>query len=231
MLRLEAVSKTFARRGSAVVALQPTTLEIAAGEYVAVVGPSGSGKTTLLSVLGGMLAPTSGQVLLDGQSLYRMSVKARTGLRGRKIGFVFQTFNLVPYLTALENVQVPLYLAGAAPKDQRRRALAVLERVGLADRVHHKPSELSVGQQQRVALARTLANDPALILADEPTGNLDPATREQVLGMFDQFHAEGRTLLMVTHDPAAAARAPRTLRLEDGGVMDERHGVASLQVA
>lgn len=231
MLRLEAVSKTFTRRGATVVALQPTTLEIAAGDYVAVAGPSGSGKTTLLSVLGGMLAPTSGKVVLDGHSLYGMCVKERTCLRGRKIGFVFQTFNLVPYLTALENVQVPLYLAGFAPNEQRRRALAALERVGLSDRVHHKPSELSVGQQQRVALARTLANDPALILADEPTGNLDPATRAQVLTMFDEFHAEGRTLMMVTHDPAAAARAPRTLRLVDGQVTDERRGAGHLQVA
>jgi len=218
MLRLEAVSKTFTRRGSAVVALQPTTLEIATGDYVAVVGPSGSGKTTLLSVLGGMLAPTSGQVILDGHSLYAMSVKARTALRGRKIGFVFQTFNLVPYLTALENVQVPLYLTGVAPKEQRRRALAVLERVGLADRVDHKPSELSVGQQQRVALARTLANDPALILADEPTGNLDPATREQVLRMFAELNREGRTVIMVTHDPVAARCAGRSLTLQDGSV-------------
>lgn len=231
MLRLQAVSKIFHRRGAAVTALQPTTLEIAAGEYVAVVGPSGSGKTTLLSVVGGMLAPTNGQVILDGHSLYELSVKERTGLRGRKIGFVFQTFNLVPYLTALENVQVPLYLAGISAREQRRRAQSVLERVGLADRVQHKPGQLSVGQQQRVALARTLANDPALILADEPTGNLDPATREQVLELFDGFHAEGRTLVMVTHDPAAAARAQRTLRLEQGSVCADRPGGERLRVA
>ncbi len=218
MLRMEAVSKTFTRRGSAVVALRPTSLGIAAGEYVAVVGPSGSGKTTLLSVLGGMLAPTSGAVVLDGSSLYDLPVRQRAELRGRKIGFVFQTFNLVPYLSALENVQVPLYLSGLAPKEQRRRALAVLERAGLADRVHHKPSELSVGQQQRVALARTLANDPALILADEPTGNLDPDTRVQVLGMLGEFNREGRTVVMVTHDPTAARRAGRVLQLHAGAV-------------
>ena len=219
MLRLEAVSKTFTRPGSAVVALRATSLEIAAGEYVAVVGPSGSGKTTLLSILGGMLAPTSGQVVLDGRSLYDLSVGERTQLRGRKIGFVFQTFNLVPYLSALENVQVPLYLSGLAPKEQRRRALAVLERVGLADRVHHKPGELSVGQQQRVALARTLANDPALILADEPTGNLDPDTRVQVLEMLGAFRREGRTIVMVTHDPVAARCARRVLKLQAGTVV------------
>jgi putative ABC transport system ATP-binding protein len=230
MLRLEGVSKTFSRRGAEVVALRPTTLEIGAGEYVALVGPSGSGKTTLLSVIGGMMAPTSGEVILDGRSIYGMSVKERARLRGRKIGFVFQTFNLVPYLTALENVQVPLFLAGVASGHQRRGALSALERVGLADRVLHLPNELSVGQQQRVALARMLVNDPALILADEPTGNLDPATREQVLGMFDEFHAEGRTLMMVTHDPGAASRAPRALRLENGQVTEERR-VGALQVA
>jgi len=230
MLRLEAVSKTFQRRGCPVVALQPTSLEVNAGEYVAVVGPSGSGKTTLLSILGGMLAPSSGKVYLDGQSLYDLSVTRRTQMRGSRIGFVFQTFNLVPYLTALQNVQIPLYLSGKSPREQRRLAQAVLERLGLGDRMQHKPGELSVGQQQRVALARTLANDPALILADEPTGNLDPETREQVLQLFDQFHAEGRTLMMVTHDPAAAARAPRTLRLVGGGVT-ELSTVGRVQVA
>jgi putative ABC transport system ATP-binding protein len=219
MVRLEAVGKTFTRRGSVVEALRPTTLEIAAGEYVAVVGPSGSGKTTLLSVLGGMLAPTGGKVVLDGRSLYELSVRSRAELRGRKIGFVFQTFNLLPYLSALENVQIPLYLLGLAPKEQRRRALAVLARVGLADRVHHKPGELSVGQQQRVALARTLANDPALILADEPTGNLDPDTRAHVLDLFAEFNREGRTVVMVTHDPVAARRARRSIRLQAGAVL------------
>jgi putative ABC transport system ATP-binding protein len=231
MLRLEGVSKTFRRRGVAVTALHPTTLEIGAGEYVAVVGPSGSGKTTLLSVLGGMLAPTCGTVALDGQSLYGLSVRERTRLRGRKVGFVFQTFNLVPYLTALENVQVPLYLAGLAPREQQRRAAAVLERVGLADRAHHKPGELSVGQQQRVALARTLANDPALVLADEPTGNLDPATRAQVLEMIEGFHRDGRTVVMVTHDPVAAQQARRVLRLDGGRVSGDERGQGTLRAA
>ena len=221
MLRLEMAGKTFNRRDASVTALQPTTLEIAAGEYVAVVGPSGSGKTTLLSLLGAMLAPTSGKVLLDGQSLYDLPVKARTELRGRKIGFVFQTFNLVPYLTVLENVQVPIYLAGLDVKEQCERAKKLLEKVGLADRMNHKPSELSVGQQQRAALARTLANDPEFILADEPTGNLDPAMRELVLKMLDEFHTEGHTIIMVTHDATAAARAQRKLRLNDGSVTAE----------
>jgi putative ABC transport system ATP-binding protein len=219
MLRAEAVGKSYRTRGSTVAALRPTTLEVAAGEFVAVVGPSGSGKTTLLSILGGMLAPTTGRVWLDGQPLYELPVKSRTELRRRKVGFVFQTFNLVPYLTALENVQVPLYLNGAPPREQRRRALELLERVGLADRVGHRPAELSVGQQQRVALARTLANDPALILADEPTGNLDPDTREQVFDFLEEFRREGRTIVLVTHDPALAGRAGRTLTLVRGEVL------------
>jgi putative ABC transport system ATP-binding protein len=231
MLRLENVSKVYGRGGQTVVALQPTTLHLAAGEYVAVVGPSGSGKSTLLTVLGGMLAPTTGQVFFGGQSLYDLALAKRAALRGKQMGFVFQTFNLISYLSALENVQMPLFLAGLSPRVQRERALAVLDRVGLADRIHHKPSELSVGQQQRVALARTLANDPALILADEPTGNLDPRTREQVLDLFDQFHAEGRTIITVTHDPQAARRANRILCLEAGTVTEFRDPARVMHVA
>ena len=216
MLRLESVSKTFARQGMPVAALQPTSLEIAAGEYVAVVGPSGSGKTTLLSVLGGMLAPTEGRVYLDEVSLYDLSIRHRAQLRGRQLGFVFQTFNLLPYLTALENVQVPLFLAGLPAIAQRQKAAALLERLGLADRMTHRPCELSCGQQQRVALARTLANDPAVIRADEPTGNLDAAARHQVLDALSTCHREGRTIVLVTHDPVAARPAGRVLNLEQG---------------
>jgi putative ABC transport system ATP-binding protein len=218
MLKLNHISKQYQRYGSAVTALQATTLDIADGEYVAIVGPSGSGKTTLLSILGGMLAPSTGKMQLGTESLYDLSVSARTRLRGAKIGFIFQTFNLIPYLTALENVQMPLCLGGVPKEQQVERARQTLERVGLGDRMQHLPSELSVGQQQRVALARTLAINPALILADEPTGNLDPETREQVLAMFDEIHREGRTLIVVTHDPACAARAQRTLRLVNGAL-------------
>ncbi|HTU21985.1 MAG TPA: ABC transporter ATP-binding protein [Gemmataceae bacterium] len=218
MPRLDNVRKSYARRGRTVEALRPTTLDIGAGEFVAMVGPSGSGKTTLLSIVGGMLAPDSGTVWLDGQSLYDLPLGERTRLRRQRIGFVFQSFNLVSYLTAVENVQVPLYLAGAAPRQQRRRAVHLLERLSLGERLGHRPAELSVGQQQRVALARTLANDPALILADEPTGNLDPDMREQVLGLLEEFRREGRTVVMVTHDPAAAARADRVLPLIAGEI-------------
>lgn len=216
MFHLQGITKIYRKRRQEVTAFHADQLDIAAGEYVAVVGPSGSGKTTLLSLLGGMLSPDSGQVLFDGQSLYDLSLIERTRLRRERIGFVFQTFNLVPYLTALENVQVPLYLNGVAAIEQRSRAAALLEQLGLGNRLDHKPCELSTGQQQRVALARTLANDPKLILADEPTGNLDPESREAILSLFDGFVRDGRTIVMVTHDPAAAARASRRLRLDEG---------------
>ena len=226
MLQLQGVTRIYSKRGHSVTALSAETLDIAKGEYVAVVGPSGSGKTTLLSTLGGMLSPTAGQVLLDGVSLYEQSVARRAQLRRESIGFVFQTFNLVPYLTAVENVQVPLYLAGLHKAEQRARAVWLLERIGLADRLQHKPSELSIGQQQRVALARTLANDPPVILADEPTGNLDAESRERVLEFLDELHRQGRTIVMVTHDVQAAARAQRKLCLRDGVVLGESHDAA-----
>ena len=230
MIQLQDISKIYRRRQQEVVAFKAASLEISAGEYVAVVGPSGSGKTTLLSMLGGMLSPDSGKVWFGGESLYELSVAERTRLRRERIGFVFQTFNLVPYLTALENVQIPLFLCGVSKAAQRDRAVALLEQVGLGNRTDHKPSELSTGQQQRVALARTLANNPQLILADEPTGNLDPDSREAVLAMFDNFVREGRTIVMVTHDPAAAARAARRLCLTEGQIVDPDE-VSSKRVA
>jgi putative ABC transport system ATP-binding protein len=221
MFHLQGITKIYRKRRQEVTAFRADQLDIAAGEYVAVVGPSGSGKTTLLSLLGGMLSPDSGKVLFDGQSLYDLSLNERTRLRRARIGFVFQTFNLVPYLTALENVQVPLYLGGIEASEQRDRATALLEQVGLGNRYDHKPCELSTGQQQRVALARTLANNPQLILADEPTGNLDPDSREAILSLFDGFVGDGRTIVMVTHDPAAAERAARKVLLRDGAVVTE----------
>jgi putative ABC transport system ATP-binding protein len=221
MFRLQDASKQYRHKDGEVVALQPTTLEIARGEFVAVVGPSGSGKTTLLSMLGGMLAPSSGKVWLDGQSIYDSTAFERAEIRQHKLGFVFQTFNLIPYLSALENVQVPLMLRRAPNAADAERIMSLLSKVGLELRAHHKPSELSVGQQQRVALARTLANDPAVILADEPTGNLDPETREQVLAFLDDRRHEGRTVIMVTHDPAAAAKATRVVKLYDGAIVSD----------
>jgi putative ABC transport system ATP-binding protein len=221
MFRLQDASKHYRHKNAEVVALQSTTLEISQGEFVAVIGPSGSGKTTLLSTLGGMLAPSTGKVWLDDQSLYDTSPTERARIRQQRLGFVFQTFNLIPYLTALENVQVPLMLAESSSAEQQELTVKLLARVGLEDRVHHKPSELSIGQQQRVALARTLANDPAIILADEPTGNLDPQTRQQVLGFLEELCCEGRTVIMVTHDPVAAERATRTIKLAEGAVVSD----------
>jgi putative ABC transport system ATP-binding protein len=223
MLALQSVSKTYTHRGRTVKALDAATLEVQNGDFIAVVGPSGSGKSTLLLTLGGMLSPASGRVLVDDQSLYEMSTDKRAELRRKKIGFVFQTFNLVPYLTALENVQVPLLLAGINGRTQQERASSLLTRLGLADRLDHKPSELSVGQQQRVALARMLANDPAVVLADEPTGNLDPDTSGKIIDFLAEVNHEGRTVVMVTHDMRAAQRAKRILKLADGAITpDER---------
>lgn len=231
MLKMENVCKTYSHRGQAVKALDDATIHIPRGDFVSLVGPSGSGKSTLLLMLGGMLSPSQGRVFVDGQSVYDLSLKDRAQLRGTKLGFVFQTFNLVPYLSALENVQIPLFLAKIDEKTQNQRATSLLERVGLADRIHHKPCELSVGQQQRVALARMLANDPAVILADEPTGNLDPETSQQVIGYLEEFNREGRTIVMVTHDPRAAERAKRTLRLQAGTIAAHAAGEESTWAA
>jgi len=228
---MDSVSKKYLHRGQYVTALDNASVSIPKGDFVSLVGPSGSGKSTLLLMLGGMLSPTSGQVFLDGQSLYALSPNGRAELRKQKLGFVFQTFNLVPYLTALENVQVPLYLAEVEADLQRDQAMALLERLGLGERIHHKPCELSVGQQQRVALARMLANDPAVVLADEPTGNLDPDTSRQIIEFFEEINDEGKTIVMVTHDPRAAERARRTLRLANGQILPEAIATEQLHVA
>jgi putative ABC transport system ATP-binding protein len=221
MFQLKNVTKTYERRGETVNAINETSLSIGDNEFIALVGPSGSGKTTLLSLLGGMMGPTSGEVLFRGESIYDMSLNERTNLRLKSLGFVFQSFNLVPWLSAIENVQVPLSLAGELASVQQERAAELLHRVGLSDRMHHLPSELSQGQQQRVALARTLANDPQVILADEPTGNLDPESREQVMNLLSEFQSEGRCIVMVTHDQFAAKHAQRSLRLVDGVIVEE----------
>jgi putative ABC transport system ATP-binding protein len=219
MLKMENVSKVYKHRGQTVTALDKATVEIPRGDFVSVVGPSGSGKSTLLLMLGGMLSPSQGRILMEDQSVYDMNPSDRARLRREKVGFVFQTFNLVTYLSALENVQIPLFLAKMDDDAQEQRAVALLERVGLGDRLHHKPCELSVGQQQRVALARMLANDPAVILADEPTGNLDPENSRQIIGFLEEFNQEGRTIVMVTHDPRAARRAKRLLKLTLGTIV------------
>lgn len=231
MLKMEAVTKSYNHRGPSLTVLSDLTAEIPRGDFVSIVGPSGSGKSTLLLMLGGMLSPSSGRVVLDGDSLYDLEPEQRTAVRREKIGFVFQTFNLVPYLSALENVQVPLFLRGATHEEQKERAARLLQRLGLGDRVEHKPFELSVGQQQRVALARMLANDPSVILADEPTGSLDPETSSQVIAFLEQMNQEGRTVVMVTHASEVARKAKRTLRLDDGRILEEKRNRTLTNVA
>jgi putative ABC transport system ATP-binding protein len=227
VIRMEAVSKHYHHRGQLVKALDGADLDVKEGEFVSIVGPSGSGKSTLLLSLGGMLTPTSGSVHLNGQSLYDLSPDHRARTRRQKIGFVFQTFNLIPYLTALENVQVPLMLARTDGSTQDRVAVSLLERVGLAGRLHHKPSELSVGQQQRVALARMLVNDPEIVLADEPTGSLDPDTTSEITEFLVELNSDGKTIIMVTHNQETAARAQRMLWLVEGKVYSEKPKRAS----
>lgn len=213
MLQIESICKDYTRGRDVVHALHPTTLNVSPGDFIAIVGPSGSGKSTLLSMIGGMLSPTSGQVNFQGQSLYDINVKQRARVRNEQIGFLFQSFNLVPYLSALENVQLPLSLYGTNRQGQAR---GLLQRFGLGERLDHKPAELSAGQQQRVALARTLAMEPALILADEPTGNLDSESRDLVIGTLRELCAEGRTIMLVTHDATVAASAQRVFQIREG---------------
>jgi putative ABC transport system ATP-binding protein len=218
MLRFENVTKIYEHRRAPVTGLDGVSLHVEQGEFIAVVGPSGSGKTTLLVTAGAMLHPTTGKVLLDDRDVFSLSLPEIAALRLEKIGFVFQTFNLIPYLTAQQNVMAPLMLAKKSTEEQSRRARELLTRVGLEQRIDHKPGELSVGQQQRVALARMLANDPPFILADEPTGNLDPDTSREAMDFLTELNEEGKTIVMVTHDPAAAERATRTLRLVEGRI-------------
>ncbi len=201
---------------SRVRALRGVSIAVPDGDFLAVTGPSGSGKSTLLHLLGGVDTPTSGEVVFLGRDLARMSVEERAALRLEQVGLVFQRFHLLPMLTALENVELPLAAARVPRKLRRARAAAVLERVALADRLHHRPGELSGGECQRVAIARALANEPAVVLADEPTGELDLATSRQVLALFQSLNADGTTLVVATHDLELAAGARRSIEVVDG---------------
>jgi len=213
--------KVYRMDGLAVEALRGVNLTVEAGEFVALVGPSGSGKSTLLHLIGAMDTPTRGEMRLNGRGLAQMSDAERTRLRCHEIGFVFQTFNLLPTLSVLENVEIALRLAGVAGREGRTRATELLERVGLGGRMRHLPRQLSGGERQRVAIARALANQPALLLADEPTGNLDSATGQAIVDLFRQFNAEGQTIVMVTHNPEVAAQAVRVMRMRDGKLMGQ----------
>jgi len=203
-----------------VEALRGVSLRIEEGDYLAIMGASGSGKSTLLNLLGCLDRPTSGRYLLGGEDVSQLSDAELSEVRGRRIGFVFQSFNLIPQLSALDNIEVPLFYQGMHRRDRRRRATALAEQVGLGQRARHKPMELSGGEQQRVAIARALANDPLIILADEPTGNLDSKTGLDILTIFDDLAARGRTLIVVTHDENIARRAHRTVRLADGRLVN-----------
>jgi putative ABC transport system ATP-binding protein len=217
------VSKTYGHDDVVVRAVDRVDFVVERGDYVAVMGASGSGKSTLMNILGCLDAPTSGRYSLDGVDTRRLDERRQSMIRNRKIGFIFQSFNLIPRTTALSNVELPLAYAGVRGGERRRRAVRALERVGLAERVHHKPSELSGGQQQRVAIARAIATDPVLLLADEPTGALDSHSTTEVLALFDELNAAGRTIVVITHEDEVAEHAKRVLRMRDGRIVsDER---------
>lgn len=223
MVRLERLVKVYGKPGTSVevVAVRGISLTFFEGEYVAICGHSGSGKSTLLNLLGCLDRPTAGHYYLGGEDVSRLNDDELSEIRGRRLGFVFQSFNLIPQLTVLENVEVPLFYQGVPPRLRQARAEAILARVGLSDRLAHRPMELSGGQQQRVAIARALINDPLIILADEPTGNLDSATGDRILDLFGELHREGKTILMVTHEPDVAARCRRVLFLRDGEILKD----------
>lgn len=215
---MRAVAKTYVRGSREVTALEDLTFSVDEGEAVAIMGPSGSGKSTLLSLLGCLDRPTRGEYRLDGQLVSALDDDALSRIRNRRIGFVFQAFHLIPQLTVAENVETPLFYAGVAEAPSRRRALAALDRVGLSHRAEHRPAELSGGEAQRAAVARALVTEPRLLLADEPTGNLDSATGEEVAALLQSVHREGRTVVLVTHNESLARRAGRVVRLRDGRI-------------
>jgi putative ABC transport system ATP-binding protein len=222
VLHLKDVRKTYRTGTIEVEALRGITLDIATGEFVAIMGPSGSGKSTLMHILGCLDVPTSGIYQLAGEHVGDMDDAELAQIRNRQIGFVFQQFNLLPSLTAWRNVELPLTYAGLAPGERRERAMAALDRVGLGDRVEHRPGELSGGQQQRVAVARALVTEPALILADEPTGNLDSTASADVLGLFAELQRAGRTVVLITHEADIAATAERIVHIRDGLLQPEQ---------
>jgi putative ABC transport system ATP-binding protein len=215
-LSLKEVVKTYVMGTDVVHALNGVSLDLARNEYVAIMGPSGSGKSTLMNVIGCLDVPTSGTYHLEGQMVARMSESQLAELRNRRIGFVFQTFNLIARATILQNVELPLVYGGVGRSERRSRAVSALEKVGLADRMKHKPNELSGGQRQRVAIARALIFNPSIILADEPTGNLDTKTGDDIMAILDGLHAAGQTIILVTHELYIAEHAQRTIRLRDG---------------
>ncbi len=222
VIQIRELTREYVMGADRVHALRGVTLQIQRNEYVAIMGPSGSGKSTMMNILGCLDTPSAGEYWLNGQEVSRMVDDALARVRNREIGFVFQTFNLLPRATALENVELPLIYAGVSSKARRERAVSALQRVGLGDRIGHRPNELSGGQRQRVAIARALVNRPSILLADEPTGNLDSATSEEIMRVFGELHRQGQTVILVTHEADIAARANRVVVLRDGQLASDR---------
>jgi len=222
LIRLDGITRHYRMGGETVAALSGIDLEIARNEYIAFIGSSGSGKSTMMNILGCLDSPTSGRYILNGRDVAAMSESELARARNEEIGFIFQSFNLLTRATALQNVMQPLIYRGVRPAERARRAQAALARVGLAHRLDHLPNQLSGGQRQRVAIARALCGEPAILLADEPTGNLDSATAADIMALFDTLHAEGQTVIVVTHEPDIAAHCRRTVRLADGRVQSDR---------
>jgi putative ABC transport system ATP-binding protein len=218
IIKLKDIVRNFQLGKEVIQVLKRVSLEVNKNEYVALMGPSGSGKSTLMNLLGCLDTPTSGEYFLNGTDVSKMTDNSLAQVRNKEIGFIFQTFNLLPRNTALENVALPLIYAGYSKADREKRALQVLEQVGLGDRVKHKPNELSGGQRQRVAIARALVNSPAILLADEPTGNLDTKTSYEIMGLLHKLHQEGNTIIIVTHEEDIALHAHRIVRLRDGEI-------------
>jgi putative ABC transport system ATP-binding protein len=222
-VRLQQLVKIYRQPGADVEvhALRGVTVTIRRGEYVAIVGASGSGKSTMMNILGCLDRPTAGQYILEGEDVSQLDDDQLSDVRGKKIGFIFQGFNLIHEQTVLENLEMPSFYQNIPPRTRRERALRLAERVGLGERLHHRPAQLSGGQQQRVAIARSLMNDPVILLADEPTGNLDSKTGQNVLEMLDELHATGMTIIIVTHDKNVAARCKRVLEMKDGQIASD----------
>jgi len=226
MIEMRAIRKVYSTGRIEVEALKSIDLDIEKNDYVAIVGPSGSGKSTLMNLIGCLDTPTSGVYRLSGETVFGLDRNRLAEIRNRHVGFVFQNFNLLPYATALENVELPLLFGGVPTKERRARAQAMLEKVDLADRMDHRPTELSGGQMQRVAIARALVNRPAIVLADEPTGNLDSASGHGIVGLFRELHDAGQTIVMITHDMALAKLASRIVQIRDGEIVEDEQAAA-----